>query len=264
MVMTSPPYWSQRNYGNPEQLGLEGSIDDYLSNLMDIFDETYRVLKDDGAVWVVIGDKFVDGCLASIPHRFAIEMMNHGWIQRNCVIWHKSNPKPESVKTRLQTSYEFIFFFTKSDSDYYFDEDSIRQPYKYDRYDDIRSPRHHSVKGDFQIHTPIFQNPKGRIPSDWIESSKQSTGVGKGLGSDIEHGAVYPKDLCVLPIKFTSRIGGLVLDPFSGSGTTGEVAIGLGRNYVGYEINSKFVDLSRLRLSKVVGGSETDYGMRKG
>ena len=251
MIMTSPPYWSQRNYGNPEQLGLEESINQYISNLMDVFNESRRVLNDSGSLYVVIGDKYVNACLSSIPHIFALEMMNQGWVQRNCIIWRKTNPKPESVKNRLQSSYEFIFFFTKSDK-YYFDDDSIRQPYKYSQFQDIRTPHHHSLKGDVQSHSPVFQNPIGKIPSDVVETSKHSYGVGKKLGLDIEHGAVYPPEICINPIKSSSPLGGVVLDPFSGSGTTGEVAISLGRKYIGYEINSKFVDLSHIRLSNII------------
>ncbi len=250
MVMTSPPYWNQHNYGNPEQLGLEKSINQYISNLMDVFNESKRVLKDSGSLYVVIGDKYINGCLSSIPHIFALEMMNQGWIQRNCIIWRKTNPKPESVKNRLQSSYEFIFFFTKTNK-YYFDDDAIRQPYKYNQFQDIRTPHHHSLTGDPQSQEPQFQNPIGKIPSDVIDTSKQTYGVGKKLGLDIEHGALYPTEICINPIKSSSPKGGVVMDPFSGSGTTGEVSISLGRKYIGYEINSKFVDLSNIRLSNI-------------
>ena len=252
MIMTSPPYFSQRNYGNDLQIGLEQTVDGFLDNLMKVFDECKRVLKDDGSLYVVIGDTYINGCLGSVPHRFAIRMMDSGWIQRNCIVWHKTNPKPESVKTRLSTSHEFIFFFTKT-KDYYFDIDSIRQPYKEQSVEDIRSPRHHSLTGDVQVHTPVIQNPLGKTPQDFIEVSKHSFGIGKKLGvSDIEHGAVYPPSLCYNPIKSSTKEGDLVLDCFSGSGTTGEVSLELGRQYVGYEINSKFVQLSELRLSSMI------------
>lgn len=252
MIMTSPPYYSQRNYGNDLQIGLEQTVDGFLDNLMKVFDECKRVLRDDGSLYVVIGDTYINGCLGSVPHRFAIRMMDSGWIQRNCIVWHKTNPKPESVKTRLSTSHEFIFFFTKT-QDYYFDIDSIRQPYKEQSVEDIRSPRHHSLTGDIQVHTPVIQNPLGKTPQDFVEVSKHSFGIGKKLGvSDLEHGAVYPPSLCYNPIKSSTKEGDLVLDCFSGSGTTGEVSLELGRQYVGYEINSKFVQLSELRLSSMI------------
>ena len=124
---------------------------------------------------------------------------------------------------------------------------------KQNQFDEMRSPRHHNLKGDFQRHTPIVQHKDGKVPLDFIEIAKHSYGVGKSLGmEDVEHGAVYPNDLCYLPIKSTSKNDGLVLDPFCGSGTTGEVSIELGRRFVGYEINSNFVELTELRLSNKV------------
>ena len=257
MIMTSPPYFSQRNYGNDRQIGLENSIDVYVDNLMKVFNECKRVLRDDGSLWVVIGDTFVNGCLSSVPHRLAISLIENGWIQRNCIVWHKTNPKPESVKTRLSTSHEFIFFFTKS-LNYYFDIDSVRQPYKDKPFNDVRSPRHHSLNGNPQIHTPVIQNPLGKVPQDFIETSKHSFGIGKKLGiDDIEHGAVYPPSICHLPIKSSTKKNDIVLDCFSGSGTTGRVALELGRKYIGYEINSKFVHLTELRLSSYLEKSKT-------
>ena len=168
MILTSPPYYSKRNYGNENQIGLENSVEEYLDNLMEVFNECYRVLSKKGSCWVVIGDSYIDGCLRSIPHQFAIEMMKCGWIQRNCIIWHKTNPKPESVKTRLGTSNEFIFFFTKNKHNYFFDADSIRIPYKQKNPNEVKSPRHHDIKGKFQRHTSIFQDVRGKIPLDFF------------------------------------------------------------------------------------------------
>ena len=251
MILTSPPYFSLRNYGLKDQIGLENTIDKYIKNLMKIFKECYRVLSNKGSCWVVIGDSYIDGSLSNIPHRFAIEMVKRKWIQRNTIIWNKTNPKPESVKTRLGTSNEFLFFFTKIRQDYYFDVDSIRIPYKDVNNIDVKSPRHHSISGQFQRHSPIFQNKLGKVPLDFIQSSKHSGNIGKKSGlKDIEHIAVYPKSLCFLPIKSGSRINDTVLDPFCGSGTTGSAAIELKRKFIGYELNPSFIELSKARLNK--------------
>jgi DNA modification methylase len=256
MIMTSPPYFRQRNYGVENQIGLEKDLDDYLDNLMEVFDECYRVLSDKGSLFIVIGDKYIDGHLQSVPHKVAIRMMENHWIQRNCIVWRKTNPKPEAVQNRFTTCTEFIFFFTKHKSDYYFDIDSIRDPYKGGELSDVRSPRHHSIKGDFKVNTPVFQNPNGKVPKDFfdtdiIETSKVSTGIGKDIGlDDIEHGAVYPTELCEKPILSTTKEGDLVLDPFCGSGTTGKVALKYGRKFVGYEINPNYVELSEMRLNR--------------
>ena len=251
MILTSPPYYSLRNYGTKDQLGLEPSIEEYLENMIEIFKECYRVLKKNGSCWVVIGDSYINGSLKSIPHKFAIKMMEQNWVQRNCIIWNKTNPKPESVKTRLCSSYEFIFFFTKSNKDYYFDVNSIREPYKSSKENGIKSPRHHNIKGSFQRHTPVIQNPLGKVPLDFFQSAKQSIGIGKKTGlKDLEHIAVYPKSICYLPIKSCSKQNETVLDPFCGSGTTGSVSLELKRNFIGYDINSKFVELTQRRLIK--------------
>jgi len=255
-IMTSPPYFRQRQYGNihKESIGLENRIEEYLDNLMKVFKECFRVLSDQGSCFVVIGDKYINGELMSLPHRFAIRMMDYGWIQQNCIVWKKTNPKPSSIKNRLQNSYEFIFWFSKT-KDYYFDGDSIRQPYKQKNgLKDVRPPRHFSLDGNNSLGTPIFQNPKGRIPSDFIdiiETPKVSYGVGKDLGLDgLEHGAVYPSQICVNPILSTSRENDIVLDPFCGSGSTGEMSLKLGRKFFGYELNPKFCKLSEFRLSR--------------
>ena len=257
-IMTSPPYFNQRNYGYDEQIGLEKTIDEYIENLMKVFDECYRVLYPQGSLFLNIGDKYVNGELMSLPHRIAIRMMDGGWIQRNCIIWKKTNPKPEAVTNRFHNSYEFIFFFTKSKGDYYFDSDSIRQPYKHTNgLTNVRAPRHHSLNGDFSVNSPVFQNPKGKLPQDYIdivETAKCSYGVGKELGiENLEHGAVYPNEICLNPILSTSKEGDLVLDPFMGSGTTGEVSLRLKRKFVGYELNPQFCKLSNVRLITIQG-----------
>ena len=251
MILTSPPYYSLRNYGLKDQIGLENTIDKYIRNLMKIFKECYRVLSNEGSCWVVIGDSYIDGSLSNIPHRFAIEMVKNKWIQRNTVIWNKTNPKPESVKTRLGTSNEFIFFFTKKRQDYYFDVDSIRIPYKNSSNNDVKSPRHHSISGEYQRHSPVFKNKLGKVPLDFFQSSKHSGNIGKKNGlEDIEHIAVYPNSICYLPIKSGSKINDIILDPFCGSGTTGSVAIELKRRFIGYELNPSFIELTKSRLNK--------------
>ena len=251
MILTSPPYFSQRDYGSKGQIGLESTIDNYIKNMMRVFDECYRVLSNQGSCWVVIGDSYIDGSLGNIPHRFAIEMVKKKWIQRNTIIWNKTNPKPESVKTRLGTSNEFIFFFTKKRQDYYFDVDSIRIPYKESENIDPKTPRHHSISGDFQRHSPIFQNNLGKVPLDFFQGSKYSGNRSKKIGlKGVEHISVYPEYICYLPIKSGSKINDTILDPFCGSGTTGSVALELKRKFIGYEINPNFLELSKIRLNK--------------
>ncbi len=130
--ITSPPYWQARDYGVPGQLGMEPTPREYIDNLCQVFDEVWRVLRDDGTCWVVLGDAYFGRtrtgnakCLALIPSRFAIAMTDRDWILRNIAIWHKPNAIPTSVKDRFTIDYESVFLFVKSGR-YYFDRQRER------------------------------------------------------------------------------------------------------------------------------------------
>ena len=118
LVFTSPPYWGQRKYsdGDEVSLGHEGTPEEYVSNLVDHLDDVKRVLRNDGSFFLVLGDKFQDMNLLNLPHKVAIGLQSRGWIQRNSIIWRKSNPKMSSSKSNLSSSYEMIFHFTKATS----------------------------------------------------------------------------------------------------------------------------------------------------
>ena len=199
------------------------------------------MLKEDGALFVVIGDTYVDGCLQSIPHGLALRLMDLGYIQRNCIVWKKINPKPEGSTKRWSTSTEFVFFFTQS-LNHRFDIDAIRVPYK----DDALSnpPRHRKLNGQMQLGTSNLHHPLGKVPSDYIETNVASI----HLDEDIEHPAMYPEELIEPFVKATTEKNDLVLDVFAGSGTTGVVALDLGRIFAGYEINGDFCKLCEQRL----------------
>jgi len=276
MAITSPPYYGLRDYGVDGQIGLESTFQEYINKLCDIFDEVKRVLKNDGTCWVVIGDSYggtadkgnyVDPknplgrnaqsesltknvtpkCLLQIPSRFAIEMTNRGWILRNELIWHKPNVIPSSVKDRFTVDYEKIFFFSKSKK-YYFEQQ--KEPMK---TNDINPPR--GSKG------VIGQLNSGLRKQDLVGRSDYT---GKDLNRNMRcvweintqpfsgsHFAVFPEKLVETPIKAGCPIGGVVLDIFMGSGTTGVVAKKLGRNYIGIELNEKYVEMAEKRIAKV-------------
>tara|TARA_R110000744_G_scaffold225937_1_gene344328 strand:+ start:37 stop:1161 length:1125 start_codon:yes stop_codon:yes gene_type:complete len=122
-VVTSPPYFNLRDYGNKNQIGIENSFNDYLDNLLEVFTNAYRVLKDDGILFVNIGDTYASKkvgnvkrkTLIGIPDRFKIMMIDNGWICRSDIIWHKPNAMPSSAKDRFVNDYERIFMFTKNE-----------------------------------------------------------------------------------------------------------------------------------------------------
>ena len=127
-IVTSPPYYLQRDYGSDAQIGQEASASTYVERLTELFGELLRVVKPTGSVWLIIGDKYQDGELMGMPWRVALGLKDVGWRLRSDCIWHKPNAMPSSVKNRPTTDHEYIFFFSKS-RDYFYDADAIREPH---------------------------------------------------------------------------------------------------------------------------------------
>jgi DNA modification methylase len=143
VIVTSPPYWGQRDYEVEGQIGNEQTPEEYIKKMLEVAEELKRVLTDDGTYFLNIGDKYVDKNLQMIPFRIAIEMQKRGWVIRNVIIWHKTNAMPSSIKDRFANTYEPIFFFVKKPGgyltpDYYFDLDSIRIPHKTNSKDEYK------------------------------------------------------------------------------------------------------------------------------
>ena len=250
-IVTSPPYWGLRDYDNDEQLGQEKTPEEFIFNLADIFQESKRVLRDDGTAWINIGDTYFGAKggawigdnsittedtgseyrikkkappkhkylktkdLAGVPWKFAIEMQKRGWYLRQDIIWHKPVPMPESVNDRLQKSHEHIFLFSKK-KNYYFDAMAIAKP---------------SIEGDRLV----------RLQDVWKIPTSNYQGA---------HFAVFPQKLPELCIKAGTKEGDIVLDPFMGSGTTAYVAQRLSRKWIGIELNPKYVKIIKERTAQ--------------
>jgi DNA modification methylase len=277
MCMTSPPYWALRDYGVEGQLGLEPTFDEYINKLCDIFDEVQRVLRDDGTCWVNIGDSYVSNgsieqrkdkkvydsiekshkrgvtraimndypskCMAMVPFRFAIEMVNRGWILRNTIIWHKRNCMPSSVKDRFTVDFEYLFFFSKNKK-YYFEtqlEPLAPISMKDRRKDKGRFEYDGKRKGVEGIQNAMCGiNSEGRNKRTvWVINPKPFKEA---------HFAVYPEELCETPIKAGCSEGGIVLDPFFGAGTTGLVALKQDKKFIGIELNPEYIKIAQARL----------------
>jgi len=207
MCMTSPPYFGLRDYDTEGQIGLEDNLDDYISKLVAVGDKLRRVLRDDGSWWLNLGDSYSDNKQKMlVPHRVAIALQETGWVVRNDATWVKSNPMPQSVKDRLNTTTEQIFHLTP-EPDYWYDLDAIREPYaektnvakknghsvsgeKRTRDD---SPGNHDEGGLYAKSREEQMNPAGKNPGDVFETTtEQFSGA---------HFAVYPAELCEKPIK---------------------------------------------------------------
>jgi DNA modification methylase len=253
-VVTSPPYYGLRDYGVDGQIGLEESPDAYVAKMVDVFREVHRILRNDGTVWLNLGDSYASGKqLLGIPWRVAFALQADGWYLRQDIIWHKPNPMPESVTDRCTKAHEYIFLLSKSER-YYYDNEAVREPvsqsslkraeYKWDC--DRPSTKNASMGGD-GIHVEKmgtrFVNPEGRNRrSVWTVATKPYAEA---------HFAVYPPKLIEPCILAGCPVDGTVFDPFNGSGTTGYVALCNNRHYIGTELNPEYVALTDKRLSAI-------------
>lgn len=241
-VVTSPPYWGLRDYGIGGQIGLEGTLPQFINHLVAIFNEIKRVLRDDGTLWVNIGDGYTSGNrgyratdkknparamavrpdtpegmkpkdLQGIPWRLAFALQDDGWYLRSDVVWHKPNAMPESVKDRPTRAHEYLFMLTKSER-YFYDYEAVKEPGLNGKLRNRRSV--------WDVNTQPFAEA---------------------------HFATFPPKLIEPCILASTRPGDYVLDPFFGSGTVGIVCTEHQRSYVGIELNPEYVAISAKRLN---------------
>jgi DNA modification methylase len=286
MCVTSPPYWGLRDYGHDDQLGLEETPEEYTDNMVEVFRQVKRVLRDDGTLWLNLGDsyanagsdgscgktakvgntlsgqqkttnKLVSGLkqkdLIGIPWRVAFALQTDGWYLRQDIIWHKPNPMPESVTDRCTKSHEYIFLMSKSEK-YFYDADAVREKtgleITWDEYKTKKGrwfERDSNGQGLNQIdrteRSGSYSHPNGRNKrSVWTVATKPYSEA---------HFAVFPQELIEPCIQAGSKTGDVVLDPFFGSGTTGEVAERFGRNYIGIELNEDYKSLQQKRCGQM-------------
>jgi site-specific DNA-methyltransferase (adenine-specific) len=259
-IITSPPYFGHREYANDEVLseiefGREQEPSIYVSKLVSLCEELHRILKNDGTLWLNLGDTYREGQLLGIPWRVALALQDIGWMLRSEIIWHKPNAMPSSVKTRPTTAHEHIFLFSKS-KDYFYDADAIREPHvTFTEASKMRGGRNHLGKrngtpekgkngGSHNLHDARWDqafHPLGRNKRTVWEIP---------LGKFREaHFAVFPEHLVKTCILAGTREGDLVLDPFMGSGTTASVAQKLGRHFLGFELVPKFAEMAMKRVA---------------
>ncbi|WP_035201487.1 DNA-methyltransferase [Agrobacterium tumefaciens] len=253
-IVTSPPYFGQRDYSHPDQIGHEDTADEYIARLVGVFREARRVLKDAGTLWLNLGDKYVGGALCGLPWRVALALAADGWVLRSDIIWHKPNAMPSSVSSRPTTDHEYIFLLTKSDR-YYYDADAIREPHvTFSEKSKMRGGRGHIGKrggtpeagkngGSSNLHNARWDqafHPKGRN-----KRTVWNVPLSKFRGA---HFAVFPEALIEPCILAGSPVGGLVLDPFFGSGTTGVVSLKNSRRFLGIEINQEYCEMAAQRI----------------
>jgi DNA modification methylase len=288
--VTSPPYFGLRDYGQAAQIGLEPTPDEFVGELVKVFREVRRVLRDDGTLWLNIGDsyaraggwshncgldgvprgesgraitciaanggksqKLAEGCkpkdLIGIPWMLAFALRADGWYLRQDIIWSKPNPMPESVTDRCTKAHEYIFLLSKS-ARYYYDGEAIKEHAITDdrprsSWEDRKrlepTRRADPSASGHVTRTATLASESGRNRrSVWTVATQPYSGA---------HFATFPQKLIEPCILAGCPVGGTVLDPFNGSGTTCEVAIGNARNYVGIELSPEYMRLAEQRLN---------------
>jgi DNA modification methylase len=260
--VTSPPYYGLRDYGEDGQLGQEQSPREYIAKLTEIFREVRRVLKSNGTLWLNIADIWankqrIEGIkpkdMLGIPWALAFALRADGWYLRADIIWQKTNPLPEGVRDRPAKSYEHIFLLAKSPQ-YYFDYLSIQERVKQSTIERGRNavgvnkytegvPGQGVVQGIFA--------PRGRGEKNTTEWCRKrdvwTTATSSYHGA---HFATYPVELITPCILAGCPEGGVVLDPFFGSGTTGVAAVRNKRRYIGIELSPEYCEMARERILK--------------
>jgi site-specific DNA-methyltransferase (adenine-specific) len=257
-VLTSPPYYRQRDYRGDRQVGLEETPEQYVQRLVAVFAECRRVMKETGSLWLVIGDKYCKGEQLGMPWRVALALKADGWILRSDIIWHKPNAMPSAVKTRPTTDHEYVFFFTKS-KNYYYDADAIREPHvTFTEHSRMRGGRKHFFQRDGTPEQGKNRGQSNLHDGRW-DQAFHPRGRNKRTVWSIPlskfreaHFAVFPEALAETCILAGCPEDGLVLDPFLGSGTTAVVAKQLGRRYLGIDCVEEYCQMARRRLRELL------------
>lgn len=276
--VTSPPYFGLRDYGQDGQIGLETTPDEFVEALVAVFREVWRVLRDDGTVWLNLGDSYArtsgtgrkvsatakagntrrsmeqianrkskapDGLkekdLIGIPWRVAFALQADGWYLRQDIIWHKPNPMPESVRDRCTKSHEYIFMLTKSPR-YYYDHEAMKEP--------AAGPGKKCGPKNDKSRTD--SSTVGTVRGDGVRRNRRSVWTVGTRPYKGAHFATFPPGLIEPCILAGCPPGGLVLDPFGGSGTTAGVAVANGRSAVLCELSAEYAALIPARVESIV------------
>lgn len=252
--VTSPPYFGLRDYGVDGQIGLEQTPEEYVTKMVEVFREVRRVLRDDGTLWLNIGDSYGKGKqLLGIPWRVAFALQGDGWVLRQEIIWNKPNAMPESVKDRCTKAHEQIFLLSKCPR-YYFDSEAMKedavggQTGKAASFKREGSKREQTIPSQaYGTHRPeredvSYNGEKRNRRSVWSVATRPYKGA---------HFATFPPALIEPCILAGCQAGGVVLDPFGGSGTTAGVAIANGRNAILCELNVDYCSLVEGRVGSI-------------
>lgn len=287
--ITSPPYYGLRDYGCEGQIGLEQTPDEYINRLVDVFREVRRALKPNGTLWIVIGDSYAGSGkgaatypesvknskqgtnkgmvgaalprtartpelknkdLIGVPWMLAFALRADGWFLRQDIIWHKPNPMPESVRDRCTKAHEYIFLMSKSPR-YYFDAEAIAEPVAETTTKRVSRNKLPVYGGNKYTETPdeFYRTKSGEEYNYKPMRNKRDVWTVSTRGYKGAHFATFPETLVETCVLAGCPEGGIVLDPFMGSGTTGLVALRNGRDFCGIDINDEYCRMANNRIN---------------
>lgn len=282
--ITSPPYWGLRDYGLADGIGLERTPEEYVANIVQVFREVWRVLRDDGTLWLNLGDcyasdnkgsggpsekqtsnrgsRYMSGRLnhglkqkdlVGIPWRVAFALQADGWYLRSDIVWHKPNPMPESVTDRPTKSHEYVFLLAKQ-ARYYYDAEAVREPSNgtWNSAKDWKGRENLTAPELTKGADRELQRTRGFGPhhpdEDRTGRNRRDVWTIATQPYKGAHFATYPEKLVEPCILAGSRAGDTVLDPFCGSGTTGAVAKRHNRKFIGVDMNADYLEMARKRI----------------
>ena len=284
--VTSPPYYGLRDYGQDGQIGLEPTPDEFVEALVRVFREVRRVLRDDGTVWLNLGDSYASGGrtwrapnkngmrsganadrvdhrpadpegvkqkdLIGIPWMVAFALRQDGWYLRQDVIWAKPNPMPESVRDRCTKAHEYVFLLSKSPR-YYYDHEAAKEPVQSNKGNgkSFRGGGSYTGGNSFNNHAVKCRETHGNAPNETGKRNRRSVWTVATRPYKGAHFATFPPDLIEPCILAGCPQGGTVLDPFGGSGTTAGVALAHGRNAILCELSPAYAELIPERVAQV-------------
>jgi site-specific DNA-methyltransferase (adenine-specific) len=282
--VTSPPYFGLRDYGVDGQIGLEETPEAYIAKMVEVFREVKRVLRDDGTLWVNIGDSYASGGrktrdsdakleqrgmntrpkdadgvkqkdLIGIPWMLAFALRADGWYLRQDIIWHKPNPMPESVRDRCTKAHEYVFLLSKSPK-YFYDHEAVKEPCSEANIEDFKRRKTLDNKGKGkgtydEARPDLCRSREAYMPADFRRNRRSvwtvTTKPYKGA-----HFATFPTALIEPCILAGCPVGGIVLDPFGGSGTTAGVSLAHDRKAVLCELSDEYAELVPARIESIL------------
>jgi DNA modification methylase len=256
MCVTSPPYFNLRDYGNTHQIGLEKTDDEFIAKLVLVFREVYKLLENNGTLWLNIGDSYAKNKqLLMIPARLALALQKDGWILRQDIIWNKTNSMPESVTDRCVASHEHVFLFSKNKK-YLFNHLVIKEPsVGLSKGSSASFKRTNSKRGLVNSNLTIPTHRADRPDVSYSSKLRNKRSVWNIATTSFKgaHFAVFPLALIEPCILAGSIVNSIVLDPFLGSGTTAVSCILNNRQFIGCELNPSYksIQLERINLAKL-------------